>query len=249
MKGVILAGGTGSRLDPLTKVLNKHLIAVYNKPMIYFPIYTLKEAGITDILIVSGRGHSGTFLELLGSGSEFGLNFTYEIQEGAGGIAQALSLAKDFVGDDKFVVLLGDNVFEDNLTENIAKFKEQKSGARLCLKQVDDPKAYGVASVDGDKISKIVEKPAEPESNLAVLGLYMYDSAVFDYISKIEPSARNELEITDVNNLYLGSDNLEYDVIGGKWGDCGESFDSLFEASQMIKSTRLKNLDNNLNLL
>jgi glucose-1-phosphate thymidylyltransferase len=249
MKGIILAGGTGSRLHPLTKITNKHLLPVYNKPMIYYPLFSLKEAGITDVLIVSGRGHCGNFLELLGSGAKFGMHLAYEVQEEAGGIAQALNLAEAFVDGGKAVVILGDNIFEDNISEAVEEYKNQESGARIFLKSVKNPESYGVAEVADDKILQIVEKPKEPKSDLAVVGCYMYDHHVFEIIQSLSPSQRNELEITDVNNRYLKEGTLKYDVLKGFWGDCGESFDSLLEAAHLIKGSRLAKIDDKLNLI
>jgi len=248
MKGIILAGGTGSRLYPLTKITNKHLLPVYNKPMIYYPLFTLKEAGIRDILIVSGRGHAGHFLELLGSGHEMGLHLTYEIQEKSGGIAEALSLAEDFVDGDKMIVVLGDNVFTDNLKPFVDSYKKQEKGARVLLKKVKNPKAYGVAEVVNKKIVNIVEKPANPKSDLAVCGLYMYDSEVFKVIKGLSPSKRNELEITDVNNHYLKQGTLNFSVLKGFWGDCGESFDTLTYTAAYIKTSRLAKIDEYLKI-
>lgn len=249
MKGVILAGGTGSRLYPLTKVTNKHLLPVYNKPMIFYPLFSLKQAGITDILIVSGRGHSGAFLELLGSGAEFGLKLSYEVQEEAGGIAQALSLAKNFIGNSKFVVILGDNIIEDNLSGMVEKFSSQKVGAKILLKSVKNPSSYGVADIKDGKILSIEEKPASPKSDLAVIGYYMYDQNVFDVIDTLKPSHRGELEITDVNKHYLEKGTLEYDILKGFWGDCGESFESLMDASSMVKNSYLAGLSDTLDVL
>ncbi len=243
MKGVLLAGGTGSRLYPLTKVTNKHLLPVYHKPMIYFPLYAFKEAGITDVFIVSGRGHCGDVLELLGSGQELGMNLAYEVQEEAGGIAQALGLARDFVGNDKFVVILGDNVFESGIKKAVNDFAHQPSGAKIFLKEVDNPSSYGVATVEDDLITAIVEKPEVPESNLAVLGCYMYDYRVFDVIETLKPSARNELEITDVNTHYLEKGQLTYEILDGFWGDCGESFEGLHRVATLVKNSRLAKLD------
>lgn len=248
MKGIILAGGTGSRLNPLTKVTNKHLLPVYNKPMIYYPLFTLKEAGIDNVLIVSGRGHSGSFLELLGSGAGLGMHLSYEVQEEAGGIAQALGLAEDFADNEKIVVVLGDNIIEDNISEAVDKFSNQASGSRIFLKSVKNPKAYGVANIVDEKLAEIIEKPENPPSDLAVIGCYMYDSRVFEIVKNLSPSHRNELEITDVNNYYLKNGELEYDVLNGFWGDCGESFDSLLEAAHLIKDSRLAKIDNHLNL-
>lgn len=248
MKGIILAGGTGSRLHPLTKVTNKHLLPVYNKPMVYYPLFTLKQAGIKSVLIVSGKGHAGSFLELLGSGADFGMKLSYEVQEEAGGIAQALGLAEDFVGGEKFVVMLGDNIIEDDLAAEVAAFESRDAGARIFLKEVKNPRAYGVAELDGDKIKSIVEKPENPVSNLAVVGCYMYEAAVFDVIRTLKPSGRGELEITDVNSHYLHAGSLEYGVLKGFWGDCGESFDSLMDASLMVQQSHLARIDDKLSL-
>lgn len=253
MKGVILAGGTGSRLYPLTKITNKHLLPVYNKPMVYYPLFTLKEAGITDVLIVSGKGHCGNFLELLGSGSRFGMHLSYEVQEEAGGIAQALGLAENFADGDKIMVILGDNILEDNLSKAVKDFEKQKNGAKIFLKSVKNPESYGVAefTVSGkfarDKIVRITEKPKHAKSNLAVIGCYMYDHNVFEIIKKLKPSKRNELEITDVNSAYLKKGALSCDLLSGFWGDCGESFDSLLETARMIKASRLAKMDEQLN--
>lgn len=248
MKGVILAGGTGSRLYPLTKVTNKHLLPVYNKPMIYYPLAALKEAGITNVLIVSGEGHAGSFLELLGSGAQFGMKIAYEVQEEAGGIAQALGLAEDFANNEKMVVILGDNILEDNLEPAIRGFRIQPRGAKIFLKAVKNPQFYGVAEVQDGKIHAIVEKPANPKSNLAVVGCYMYDPQVFDVIKGLRPSRRNELEITDVNNFYLEQGTLQHQILEGFWGDCGESFDSLMESGKLIQASRLALMDEQLNL-
>jgi glucose-1-phosphate thymidylyltransferase len=235
MKGVILAGGTGSRLYPLTKVTNKHLLPVYDKPMIYYPMETLINAGIKDIMIVSGKGHAGHFLELLGSGVDFGVHFTYEIQEKAGGIAQALSLAEDFVDGDSVTVVLGDNIFQDNIKEDVENFK---NGAKIFLKEVPDAYRFGVAELKGEKVVDIEEKPREPKSNFAVTGLYIYDSGVFDVIKTLKPSGRGELEITDVNNYYVNKEVMEYRIFKGFWSDAG-TFDSLMRSSLMIQKQKL----------
>ena len=248
MKGIILAGGTGSRLYPLTKVTNKHLLPVYNKPMIYYPLFTLKEAGITNVLIVSGKGHAGDFLELLGSGARLGMKISYEVQEEAGGIAQALSLCEDFANNEKIVVILGDNIFENSIADAVNEFKVQPRGSQVFLKKVKNPEAYGVAELDGDIIKSIIEKPTDPASNMAVTGLYMYDPQVFDVIKGLSPSQRNELEITDVNNYYLDQKTLSYNIIDGFWGDSGESFDSLMEAAGLIRNSRLGSLGNDLDI-
>ncbi|EKD63504.1 MAG: hypothetical protein ACD_51C00268G0009 [uncultured bacterium] len=236
MKGVILAGGTGSRLSPLTKVTNKHLLPVYNKPMIYYPLLTLKQAGIRDIMIVSGKGHVGSFLELLGSGKEFGVNLKYDIQERAGGIADALSLVEDFVAGEDVVVILGDNIFQDDISEYIANFAGKKNGACIALKEVENPRSYGVAAIEDGKLIEIIEKPSAPKSNLAVTGLYMYDNHVFDVVKTLKPSQRGELEITDVNNHYIKQGTMDHFIVSGFWGDCGESFDSLLYTAEMVKT-------------
>ncbi|MDF1534725.1 MAG: sugar phosphate nucleotidyltransferase [Methanosarcinaceae archaeon] len=234
MKGIILAGGTGSRLYPLTKVTNKHLLPVYDKPMIYYPLQTLIDAGIKDIMIISGRGHAGHFLELLGSGAEFGVRLTYEIQEEACGIAHALSLAEDFADDETVAVILGDNIFQDNVHDAVESFK---SGAMIFLKEVSDAKRFGVAEVKGERIVSIEEKPDVPKSNLAVTGLYIYDTKVFDITKKLKPSGRGELEITDVNNEYICMVKMNYSVLSGFWSDAG-TFESLFRASELVQNTK-----------
>ena len=225
----------GSRLSPLTKVTNKHLLPVYNKPMIYFPIMKMKEMGIKSILIVSGKGHAGHFLELLGSGSELGVSLSYEVQEEAGGIAQALNLAADFACEDKFAVMLGDNVFEDNLNAAVEEFKNSDNGAHVFLTEVKNPKSYGVVKFEGDKIVEIQEKPSEPPSNFAVTGFYLYTPEVFNVIKTLKPSARGELEISDVNNYYVQKGKIGCTKLKGFWGDCGESFDSLMEVAKFIQ--------------
>lgn len=235
MKGVILAGGTGSRLYPLTKVTNKHLLPVYDKPMIYYPMETLMNAEVKDIMIVSGKGHAGHFLELLGSGVEHGVHFTYEIQDKAGGIAQALSLAEDFVDGDNVTVILGDNIFQDNIKDDVKSFN---NGAKIFLKEVSDAHRFGVAELNGKKVIGIEEKPKVPKTNFAVTGLYIYDPDVFDVIKTLKPSGRGELEITDVNNYYISRGFLEYGVLEGFWSDAG-TFESLLRASLMVE--RYKN--------
>ncbi|MDD5342136.1 MAG: sugar phosphate nucleotidyltransferase [Patescibacteria group bacterium] len=237
MKGVILAGGTGSRLAPLTRVTNKHLLPVFNRPMIYYPIATLKKAGIEDILVVSGKGHVGHLLELLGSGKRFGVKFSYEVQEEPGGIAQALGLAKDFIDGGKIIVMLGDNILVDDIKEAVQDFEKQPSGAKIFLKETKYPQSLGIAEIDGDRIINIEEKPKKPKSNLAVIGLYMYDSSVFDVVNTLKPSKRGELEITDVNNYFIKESTMTYSVLKGWWGDGGESFESLLEAGQLVAKT------------
>ncbi len=234
MKGIILAGGTGSRLFPLTKITNKHLLPVYDKPMICYPLDTLVNAGIEEILIVSGRGHVGDFLELLGSGSDDGIRLSYEIQEGAGGIAQALGLARHFAGDDSVTVILGDNIFEDSVRDAVQSFH---SGARIFLKEVPDAQRFGVAEISGRKILSIEEKPQHPKSNLAVTGLYIYDNEVFDIIRNLKPSKRGEMEITDVNNEYIRKGTMTFSRMHGFWSDAG-TFDSLLRAGIIVQQSR-----------
>ena len=234
MKGVILAGGLGSRLLPLTKVTNIHLLPVADKPMIYYPLQSLVNAGVTDILLVTGGNSAGDFLRLLGNGADFGLkhlNYTY--QEGEGGIADALSLAKHFADVGKIVVVLGDNIIEGNIRDAVDKFREQPGGARILLKEVPDPERFGVPELDGENIVAIEEKPADPKSSYAVIGIYMYDARVFEIIDSLEPSARNELEITDVNNDYIRAGTMRYDILEGWWTDAG-TFESLRHAGNLV---------------
>jgi glucose-1-phosphate thymidylyltransferase len=234
MKGVVLAGGLGSRLFPLTKITNKHLLPVYDKPMIYYPIMTLVEAGITDIMVVTGGGHAGSFLQLLGNGHDFGLKgINYAYQKNEGGIAEALSLAEYFAGDDKIVVMLGDNIIEKGIGKEVRAFEAQEKGGRILIKEVSDPSRFGVVDFDGDKITSIEEKPDKPRTSYAVTGIYMYDPQVFDFIRSLEPSARGELEITDVNNMYISKGQLAYSKLDGWWADAG-TFDSLLNASTLV---------------
>ncbi len=232
MKGIILAGGKGTRLGDSTKVTNKHLLAVYDKPMIYYPLETLVQGGVREILIVSGGNHIGAFADLLQDGNQFGVELSYRVQREAGGIAQALGIARSFVGNDSMAVILGDNYFAD--TPRLADFTE---GARVFLKEVEDPQRFGVAQFDGDTIVAIQEKPSVPSSNWAVTGLYCYDVTVFDLIAGLKPSARGELEITDVNNAYLRRGKLDYVKLTEVWTDMGTP-DSLLHASQLIRSRR-----------
>jgi len=236
MKGIILAGGTGSRLYPLTKVTNKHLLPVYDKPMIYYPLQTLIDAGLDEILIVSGRGHAGHFLELLGSGSEWDVRLTYEIQDEAGGIAQALGLAEGFADEEDVVVILGDNIFQDSISEDVSGFR---GGSKIFLKEVPDAQRFGVAELDGDSVIGIEKKPEVPKSNFAVTGLYMYDSKVFKVIRELKPSGRGELEITDVNNYYIDQGRMSYRVLDGYWSDAG-TFESLLRAGMIVQKHREK---------
>jgi glucose-1-phosphate thymidylyltransferase len=238
VKGVILAGGLGTRLRPLTKVTNKHLLPVYDRPMIYYPIETLCTAGIRDIMIVTGGDSAGDFLRLLGNGAAFGLqDISYTYQEGEGGIADALRLCEHFAEDGRIVVILGDNILENDITPYVRNFERQATGARILLKEVDDARRFGVPEFDGDRIVRIEEKPARPKSRYAVAGVYMYDHRVFDFIRTLKPSSRGELEIADVNNRYIDEGDLLYDFLDGWWSDAG-TFESLFRASQFIARTR-----------
>ena len=234
MKGVILAGGLGKRLYPLTAVTNKHLLSIYNHPMVYYPIQTLVDAGIKDILLVTGGNNAGDFLRLLGSGKEFGLkHIEYTYQKGEGGIADALRLAEDFADSGKIVVILGDNIIERPIKKYVQKFVRQKEGARLLIKKVPDPERFGVVEFKNGKISKITEKPKKPETEYIVTGIYMYDAKVFDIIKTLKPSKRGELEITDVNNRYIEWNQLHYDILPGFWTDSG-TFDSLLRANNLV---------------
>jgi glucose-1-phosphate thymidylyltransferase len=240
MKGVILAGGLGSRLQPLTKITNKHLLPVYDKPMIYYPIRILVEAGIRDILIVTGGNHAGEFLRLLGNGYEFGLkhiNYTY--QEGEGGIAHALALAEHFAEGSRIIVVLGDNIIQKNIATYVENFKKQERGAKVLLKEVDDPERFGVAEIQGNKIISIKEKPKKPKSSYIVTGIYMYDSRVFEIIKTLKPSQRGELEITDVNNDYSARGELTFDILDGWWTDSG-TFNSLLRANNLVAAKEKK---------
>ncbi len=239
LKGVILAGGLGTRLQPLTKITNKHLLPVYCKPMIYYPIQTLVDAGIKDILIVTGGMHAGEFLRLLGDGAEFGLkhiNYTY--QEGEGGIAEALKLAEYFADNDKIVVMLGDNIVENSIKKFVDDFRKQPSGAKILLKEVNDPQRFGVVQFEGKRVVSIEEKPKKPRSNYAVTGIYMYDSKVFDIAKNLKPSKRGELEITDVNNAYIKKGRLTYGILDGWWTDAG-TFDSLLRATNLVANSSI----------
>jgi glucose-1-phosphate thymidylyltransferase len=242
MKGVILAGGLGTRLYPLTKVTNKHLLPVYDKPMIYYPIQTLINAGIDDILIVTGGNNAGDFLKLLGNGKEFGLkhiNYTY--QEGEGGIAEALRLAEFFASGEKICVVLGDNIIEKNIRKGVENFRRQKEGAKILLKEVPDPQRFGVAELKGDRIARIEEKPKKPKSPYAVIGIYLFDQKVFNIIKTLKPSDRGELEITDVNNRYIEKGLMTWDILEGWWTDAG-TFESLLHANQLVAETGANNL-------
>ncbi len=236
MKGIVLAGGLGTRLHPLTKITNKHLMPVYNRPMIYYPVQTLVDAGITEILIVTGGKNAGHFLELLGNGKEFGLkHLDYTYQEGEGGIAAALSLAEYFVEDDPVCVILGDNIYEKSVRASAEEFAKQGGGARIHLKRVENPQRFGVPVFEGNRILRIEEKPKNPKSDYAVTGLYMYDQTVFDIIKTLKPSGRGELEITDVNNAYIARGEMSYALVDGWWSDAG-TFDSLLRTNILVAS-------------
>jgi glucose-1-phosphate thymidylyltransferase len=237
MKGVVLAGGTGTRLNPLTRVTNKHLLPVFDKPMVYYPIQTLVNAGIHEILLVTGGKNAGDFLRLLGNGRAFGLkhlNYTY--QEGEGGIAEALGLAEYFAAGEPICVVLGDNIIENNICHAVEAFKKQKQGAKVFLKEVEDAQRFGVAEIRGNRVVGIEEKPTAPKSKYAVIGVYLYDSTVFQKISRLKPSGRGELEISDVNNFYIEEDKLSYEILDGWWTDAG-TFDSLLRANALVAKT------------
>lgn len=238
MKGVILAGGLGKRLEPLTKITNKHLLPVYDKPMVHYPLKTLTEAGISDILLVTGGNNAGDFLRLLGNGNQFGLkhiNYTY--QQGEGGIAEALGLAEHFADNGKIVVILGDNIIGGSIKKAVSEFETQAKGAKLLLKEVSDPERFGVAEIEDNRILSIEEKPKKPKSNYIVTGIYMYDNQVFDIIKGLKPSGRGELEITDVNNAYIEKGNLTFDFLEGWWSDAG-TFDSLLRVNNLAANDR-----------
>ena len=237
MKGVVLAGGLGTRLSPLTKITNKHLLPVYNRPMVYYPIQTLINAGINDIMIVTGGNSAGDFLRLLENGREFGLkhlNYTY--QQGEGGIADALGLVEHFADGGPVCVVLGDNIIENNITAAAEDYRRQGKGAKILLKKVHDPQRFGVPEIDGDRVVRIEEKPKEPKSDYAVIGIYFYDSTVFDVIKNLVPSDRGELEITDVNNYYIERGQMTWNELEGWWTDAG-TFDSLLRASNLVAET------------
>jgi len=237
MKGIILAGGNGTRLHPLTKVTNKHLLPVYNKPMIFYPIETLVKAGIRDIIIITGKEHAGSFMNLLGSGKEFNAEFSYALQDEAGGIAQAIGLAEHFVHNEPVAVILGDNIVLDDISEEVKTFKE---GGKIFLKEVKDPERFGVPVFENDKIIRIEEKPKQPKSKHAVTGVYLYDNTVFDKIRALKPSQRGELEVTDLNNLYLQEGKLSFSFLKSQWLDAGTP-DSLLEASNILREIAKSN--------
>ncbi len=233
LKGVILAGGLGTRLYPLTKVTSKHLLPVGNEPMVFHTVKQLKEAGITDILIVTNPDHIGDFVSVLGGGKEFGCEFTYRVQEEAKGIAHALELAEGFAAGGSIVVMLGDNIFESSIKQVVSDFQLQRTGAHVLLKEVEDPERFGVANLNGKQIVSIEEKPKQPKSNYVVVGVYCYDSTVFDIIRTIKPSARGEYEITSVNNVYIERGELGYSYLQGEWVDAG-TFDALVKANNIL---------------
>lgn len=235
MKGIIVAGGLATRLRPLTIVTNKHLLPVYNKPVIYYPLETLASIGLKEILIISGREHAGQFLNLLGSGREFGVQLSYEVQEEPKGIAQAVGLADKFADNGKIVAILGDNIYENvtQIKKAVQDFENQTEGAKIMLKEVPDPERFGVAEIKNGKVLGIEEKPKHPKSNLAVTGIYMYDASCFEIIRGLKPSARGELEITDVNNAYINAGTMTYEIVDGEWIDAG-TFDSLLRAGNLM---------------
>jgi glucose-1-phosphate thymidylyltransferase len=239
LKGVVLAGGLGTRLRPLTRITNKHLLPVYDKPMIFYPIQTLVDAGIRDVIVVTGGNNAGDFLRLLGNGKDFGLdhiNFAY--QDGEGGIAEALSLAEPFTKGHKMVVILGDNILEKGIAPGVVKFTQQEKGALVYLKEMDDPRSYGVPVLKNGKITRIEEKPKNPKSNYAVIGVYMYDEHVFQLIRTLKPSRRGELEVTDLNNAYLERGQLQHEILKGWWADAGESHEGLLAANKLVARSR-----------
>jgi len=236
MKGIVLAGGLGTRLSPLTKITNKHLLPVYDKPMIYYPISTLVEAGIKEIMVVTGGNNAGDFLKLLGNGSEFGLkhiNFTYQAQEG--GIAEAVGLCEYFSEGEKVVIILGDNILLGSIKAAVKQFEKQAEGAVVFLKKVANPSEYGVAEIKNKKITNIIEKPKKPKTDLAVIGVYMYDNRVFDIVKTLKPSKRGELEITDVNNKYIKDGQMRYEILKGRWADAGESIEKYNETINFVR--------------
>ena len=239
MKGVILAGGKGTRLHPLTRITNKHLLPIYDRPMVTYAVEALVTAGLTELMLVTGGTHAGEFFRLLGDGHRFGVHrLFYAYQEGEGGIAEALGLAERFVEDDRVAVMLADNVFGRSVARAVKALERQERGARIVLARVPEPRHLrhlGVAELNGDRVVRVVEKPDDPPSELAVTGLYLYDSAVFDVIGRLEPSARGELEITDVNNWYIDQGTMEYDVLDGFWGDAGESIDAYYAVNDFVR--------------
>ena len=241
MKGVVLAGGKATRLRPLTKVTNKHLLPIYDKPLIYYPLQAMAQAGVEDVLIITNPEHAGHFIQLLGSGREFGLKLAYELQEEAGGLAQAVSLAESFVGQEKMLVLLGDNIFTDDLRPSVERFNAEAQGAVIFGVEMEHPEQYGVIEMDGERVVGIEEKPSAPKSHLIQTGIYMYDEHVWDHLKGLTPSARGELEITDLNNIYVSSGTMRCETLDGYWIDAGTSHDELLAANIAVAELRAKN--------
>lgn len=235
MKGVILAGGSGTRLRPITRVVNKHILPVYDKPIIYYPVQTLLDAGIDDILVISNSDYIGKYMELLEL--DFDADFSYTVQSEPKGIAHAISLAEDFVGGDKFAVMLGDNILLGDISQEIRNFQDREEGAKIFLKEVDEPTAYGIANIQDGAVTSLIEKPESPQSDLAVIGLYLYNSSAFDKIRNLEPSDRGEYEVTDLNRRYIEDDSLVYDQFEGEWFDTGTP-EGLFRASKYVRDQR-----------
>ncbi|HEX3616865.1 MAG TPA: sugar phosphate nucleotidyltransferase [Solirubrobacteraceae bacterium] len=240
MKGVVLAGGKATRLRPLTKVTNKHLLPIYDKPLIYYPLQAMAQAGIREVLVITNPEHAGHFIQLLGSGREFGLKLAYELQEEAGGLAQAVSLAEGFIGNDKTLVLLGDNIFTDDLRPAVERFSAEQHGAVIFGVEMEHPEQYGVIEMDGERVVGIEEKPSQPKSHLIQTGIYMYDSHVWSHIKQLSPSARGELEITDLNNVYVNEGTMRCETLGGYWIDAGTSHDELLAANIAVAELRRK---------
>src|SRR5579884_3198991 len=238
MKGVILAGGKATRLHPLTRVTNKHLLPIYDRPLIYYPLQAIARAGVEEVLIITNPEHAGHFLQLLRTGSEFGLRLTYELQEEAGGLAQAVGLAEPFARGTKLLVLLGDNIFTDDLRPSVERFRNQDRGAVIFAKEVDEPQHYGVVEIDGEAVLSIEEKPPQPKSRLAQTGIYLYDERVFSFISELSPSARGELEITDLNNVYVSEGSMRCETLDGWWIDAGTSHEELLAANVKVAQLR-----------
>ena len=240
MKGVVLAGGKATRLRPLTKVTNKHLLPIYDKPLIYYPLQAMAQAGIRDVVVITNPEHAGHFIQLLGSGREFGLKLAYELQEEAGGLAQAVSLAESFVGQEKMLVLLGDNIFTQDLRPSVERFSTQQHGAVIFGVQMEHPEQYGVIEMDGDRVVGIEEKPSTPKSHVVQTGIYMYDEHVWEHLKGLTPSARDELEITDLNNIYVNAGTMRCETLDGYWIDAGTSHDELLAANIAVAELRRK---------
>ena len=241
MKGVVLAGGKATRLRPLTKVTNKHLLPIYDKPLIYYPLQAMAQAGVRDVLVITNPEHAGHFIQLLGSGREFGLQLAYELQEEAGGLAQAVSLAESFVSREKMLVLLGDNIFTDDLRPSVERFSAEEQGAVIFGVEMEHPEQYGVIEMDGERVVGIEEKPSAPKSHLIQTGIYMYDEHVWEHLKRLTPSARGELEITDLNNVYVSTGTMRCEQLGGYWIDAGTSHDELLAANIAVAELRAKN--------